>query len=171
MILAIILTTLAVAPDLCGDVLTDDDGTPYTDVLGQTLSRYCEWTGPDAPRLDAEVCCDIDGDDAQCDLPDDIGRCATGSDRYSCEFGEATADGVTCYQPFPDACDFGFCLEYVGEPPVEAKGAELLCCTSQGCETITVDVSVACSESGGYLVACSGGATNEDGTVDCLEDE
>ena len=64
MSLSIILTTIlsnfaTSSPNLCDDVYVDTDGSPYTDSIGQMLSRYCVWTGPDAPVWDADVCCTI----------------------------------------------------------------------------------------------------------------
>ncbi|HLT35385.1 MAG TPA: hypothetical protein VK034_03845, partial [Enhygromyxa sp.] len=61
--LSIILTTtiLTTSPDLCGDVYVDENGDPYTDGVGQTWSRFCDWTGPSAPVLDLDVCCTISG--------------------------------------------------------------------------------------------------------------
>jgi hypothetical protein len=38
----------APAPDLCADVYLNTAGEPITDSSGTTLSRFCEWTGPDA---------------------------------------------------------------------------------------------------------------------------
>ncbi|EDM79614.1 hypothetical protein PPSIR1_21339 [Plesiocystis pacifica SIR-1] len=168
-----ILQTFAIlsgVPDLCGELHRDDDGEAYVDALGQVFPRYCQPSGPDAPILDAELCCEIDetSDLAVCDFPDVYDRCTTG-ERYACEYGEATEAGVTCYQPFVDACDMGLCLEYVGPPPVEATES-LLCCTSQGCEPLAADVAWTCMEAGGYVTVCADGQTNEDGTVTCFDD-
>jgi hypothetical protein len=73
--LSIIVTTIlnmfATSPDLCAEPYLDPYGTPCTDSIGQTRSRYCKWTGPDAPLLDANVCCTIDGDGA---TPHDAAR-------------------------------------------------------------------------------------------------
>ena len=120
-------------PNLCADVYLDEIGQPFSDSLGQTLSRYCQWAGPDAPKLDTDVCCTIDQDGAHCSLPDDSGRCALGFKMY-CEHGAVFGGGVTCMQPFPSACQEGFCAEGL---TIEATGTEqLLCCTGQGCEPI-----------------------------------
>ncbi|EDM78407.1 hypothetical protein PPSIR1_06146 [Plesiocystis pacifica SIR-1] len=167
MMLTFILSTLILAPDLCADVYIDDDGSPYTDGLGQTFSRYCQWTGPDAPRLDADLCCTIDGDNSTCEFPDANDRCVVGERRH-CEYGEAVADGAVCYQPFPGACDLGFCVDEL-DPVATPMGSSILCCTWQGCEEISADMLWACAEIDGYSTFCDGGATNEDGTVDCLE--
>ena len=63
-ILSTLLNLFAISPDLCEVPYLDITGEPCTDSIGQTLSRYCKWTGPDAPTLDADVCCSIEGDDA-----------------------------------------------------------------------------------------------------------
>jgi len=169
--LSIILTTIIIttSPDLCADVYADATGQPYTDAVGQTWSRYCQWTGPDAPVLDLDVCCTISGDNAWCRLPDSNGRCSTGSKRY-CEYGEATSAGtVACYQPFPSTCDFGFCDNVL--PPNSGPVENLLCCYTAGyCTEIeTVEHVWECDDGGGYTSFCDDGAQNLDGTVDCFD--
>jgi hypothetical protein len=64
-ILSTLLSTFATggSPDLCDDVFLDAAGDPITDLVGQTLSRFCKWTGPDVPAWDANVCCTF-ADDA-----------------------------------------------------------------------------------------------------------
>ena len=52
--LSIILTTIlstfaTTSPDLCDDVFLNAAGDPVTDLVRQTLSRFCKWTGPDVP--------------------------------------------------------------------------------------------------------------------------
>ena len=115
-IVTTILNIFATSPDLCAESYLDEYGKPWTDSIGQTLSRYCTWTGPDAPILDAEVCCTIDADTASCWLPDTGSDCQMGSKWY-CEYGEAIAGGVVCYRPYPDACDMGFCVQAPEVPP------------------------------------------------------
>ena len=169
--LSLILTTtiLTTSPDLCADVYVDATGQPYTDAVGQTWSRFCEWTGPSAPVLDLEVCCDISGDDAWCSLPDGNGRCSTGSKAY-CEYGEVTAaNGVVCYQPFPSICEFGFCGDVL--PPEGGPVEAATCCWANGaCVEIetTVDI-VSCGLLGGYSGYCDEGVTNDDGTITCFD--
>ncbi|HLT39392.1 MAG TPA: hypothetical protein VK034_24080 [Enhygromyxa sp.] len=171
--LATILATILLAtnPDLCADVYLDDNGEPYTDAAGQTLSRFCDWTGPDAPVLDLDVCCTISGDNARCSLPNRKGRCSTGSRAYYCEHGEATSTGaVVCYQRFLSACDLGFCGDVL--PPGSGPLEDTLCCwggTGVCTEIETAVDSVNCSTGGGYLTYCKQGAQNTDGTVDCFD--
>ena len=76
-ILTTLLTTLTSSRDLCADVYVDENGTPYSDAVGQTWSRYCEWTGPGSPVLDRDVCCTLGSNAARCTLPDRKGGCST----------------------------------------------------------------------------------------------
>ena len=90
-ILSTLLSTFATgSPDLCDDVFLDASGDPVTDLVGQTLSRFCKWTGPDAPIWDANVCCTFDVDGAACTRTNSRGGCSTGK-RHYCEHGEAVA--------------------------------------------------------------------------------
>jgi len=168
--ISIILTTLfsifANSADLCADVHLDAAGQPVTDSLGQTLARFCKWTGPDAPTLDADVCCVIDDGSAGCWLPDANGRCTAGVKRY-CKYGEVdSAGGVVCLQPLPDACKAGYCVDAPEVPP--PTEALVACCMADGCHLITVDEEIfACT---GSFVSCSWGQTNTDGTVTCYDD-
>jgi hypothetical protein len=168
-----ILTTILLTtnPDLCGYVYVDENGQPYTDAAGQTLSRFCEWAGPDAPVLDLDVCCTISGDDARCSLPNRRGHCSTGSRAYYCEYGEATSKGeVVCYQPFLSACELGFCVDV--QPPGSGPLEDTLCCwggTGVCTEIETHQHSYDCTTGGGYVTFCKSGAQNADGTVDCFD--
>jgi hypothetical protein len=151
--LSIILTTTLftnlTSPDLCAYVYTDANGVPYTDAIGQTWSRFCEWTGPTAPALDRDVCCTISGDTATCTLPDRKGRCSMGSKMF-CEYGETTSTGaVVCQQPFASACDFGYCGDVL--PPNAGPLEDILCCWPDGTctEIVTVDDVVDCQGFGG----------------------
>jgi hypothetical protein len=171
--LSTILTTflLTTHPDLCADVYVDDNGRPYMDAIGQTFSRFCEWTGPDAPVLDRDVCCAVSKDGARCSLPDRKGRCATGSRLYYCEHGEVVSTGgVVCYQPLVNVCDFGFCGNVA--PPNAGPLEDGVCCWPSGaCTNVGVSQEVIdCVEGGGILGNCKLGATNLDGTVDCFDE-
>jgi hypothetical protein len=172
--LSIILTTtiLTTSPDLCADVYVDENGEPYRDAIGQTFSRFCDWSGPDAPVLDRDVCCTTRGDTAWCALPDRKGRCSSGSTLYYCERGEVTSTGVVvCYQPLVNLCDFGFCGTVL--PPNAGPMEDGICCWPSGVCTHaeTGQDAIACSDGYGILGNCKLGATNADGTVDCFDDE
>ena len=171
--LAIIFTTMlnffANTPDLCADVYLDAAGDPYTDVIGQTLSRYCEWTGPDVPVWDADVCCTIDDEGAHCSVPDTNGRCAIGYRMY-CEYATATTSGeVVCYQPFPSMCDAGHCIAASDVSPA-AQASMMGCCNGGGgCQPIEAAQVWDCEGGGGTLLFCHDGVTNADGTMDCWD--
>jgi hypothetical protein len=169
--LSIILTTLltTLTPDLCADVYVDANGVPYTDSVGQTFSRFCDWTGPSTPVLDRDVCCTISGNTATCTLPSTSGRCKTGSKMY-CEYGEATSTGaVVCYQPFPSICDFGFCGDVL--PPDSGPLENVLCCWPNGvCTEVVSSADVDDCASGGTIGYCKNGALYPDGSVDCFDE-
>lgn len=167
-ILTTILQVFATSPDLCADVYVDADGQPLTDAAGQTVSRYCQPAGPDAPVLDADVCCSIDGDQAKCVFPDAHGRCSRDAKMY-CEYGESIGAEVICYQRFPSACDFGFCDGVA--PPGLGPFEGILCCWNGSiCIEIATLVEVGfCDDNYGYIAWCDNGAQNSDGTVDCFD--
>jgi hypothetical protein len=168
-ILASILSNFATnAPNLCDDVYLDASGDPVTDLVGQTLSRYCAWTGPDAPVWDANVCCTIDADGAACSQTAKS-RCPTGSKLMYCEHGAATPlGGVTCYQPFPGMCDAGLCVEAPDSPPATAQMVEfIVCCGSGGaCQYVQQGEGWDCQ---GELLACEYGITEANGSVVCFD--
>ena len=156
-------STTGSPPNLCDEVYLGEDGGPIHDSTGRTLSRHCEWTGPDAPVLDSEVCCELDESGAACSLPDTRGQCSFG-ERYWCEYGEATAlGGVVCYQPLPDACEAGHCVEAPTEPPT-GEPIEAMCCGAGGC--LPIEWGDDCE---GQFVACLWGISNTDGTVECFD--
>lgn len=139
------------------------------DLVGQTLSRYCEWTGPDAPVWDADVCCTIDDDGAACAPTSSTGRCMSGTKQMYCEHGAAVpGGGVVCYQPFPSMCDAGRC---VAPPPImpEAKTSSYVaCCTAAGpCHLVEPETGLDCD---GQLFSCGYGMSNPDGSVECFGD-
>lgn len=151
-------------PDLCDDVYLDADGVPIHDAKGMTFSRYCEWTGPDAPWWGAAVCCSFDAAGAHCTVPDSRG--CEGAYEMWCDHGEQASDGsVTCYQPFPDICDSGFCLD---APAGAEQGDAVPVCCIPGDGCYEVDFGDNCP--GGYLGWCYSPYTNEDGTVGCADD-
>ncbi len=167
--LSVIFTTLlnifVTSPNLCEDVYLDSTGSPYTDSTGQTLPRYCEWTGPDAPVWDADVCCSIDRSGAHCSQPDGMGRCPVGLKMY-CEHGALMPGGdVACYQPFPSMCDVGSCIQPPDVPPpgTAVWGA---CCSEGGaCQHVSADDTFECPD--GQYVVCEDGYLHDDGTVEC----
>ena len=165
-VLSTLLSTFATpVPNLCDDVIVDALGQPLTDVVGQTLSRYCAWTGPDAPAWDADVCCTFDDDSAACSVPLATG-CPSGASRMYCKHGKADAlGGVTCYQPFPDACEAGMCVQAPELPP--PTSALLLCCGPFGiCYEVNSEQADDCA---GELAWCDYGSIDGNGVVECWE--
>lgn len=168
-ILTTLLSTFAITPpNLCDDVFLDASGDPITDLAGQSLSRYCKWTGPDVPAWSADVCCTFAGHAASCTRTDTRGRCPTGTSKRYCEHGSLGADGrVTCYQPLPDACEAGWCVEAPEFIP-EAQMIEFVACCGAGgaCQYVHTDNIEDCL---GDFLACNYGILNEDGTVECWD--
>ena len=159
---------LSTAPNLCDDAYLNAAGEPITDTTGRTLPRHCEWRGPDAPTLEANVCCKIGEDDrADCQLANLRGYCPSGA-RMWCEHGEvdSTTGAVTCMEAFPSACAEGFCIEAPAQPPQEMH-PELLCCGPGGCTPVETSDDIDNCE--GHFLACDWGMSNADGTVECFE--
>jgi hypothetical protein len=167
-ILSTLLSTFATtAPDLCADVFLDASGDPITDLVGQTLSRFCKWTGPDVPAWDADVCCTFADDAAQCSATDTRGRCPSGTAKRYCEHGSLGADGrVTCYQPFPDACEAGWCIEAPETIPEAQMSEYMMCCAGGVCTYVVFGHSSDCF---GEILACDYGFVDENGFVECWE--
>lgn len=160
-----LLNLFVASPDLCADVYLDPAGAPYTDSVGHTLSRYCQWTGPDVPVWNSAVCCMVDSDGAQCSRPGRNGRCVAGL-RMSCKYGEAlSGGGVVCYQPFPDACERGYCGRAPTTVAALPQESYMGCCSTGGvCQLVTGTTIDDCD---GDFILCDHGFQNEDGTVEC----
>ncbi|NVB36227.1 hypothetical protein G6O69_38365 [Pseudenhygromyxa sp. WMMC2535] len=156
-------SALASLPDLCDDVYLDEIGAPVTDSEGTRLSRFCQWTGPDAPLWADHVCCSI-GASASCTATDENGRCTTGIKMW-CDYGEQINGEVVCYQPFDDACDRGFCDD------LAPSGSDLvyvapLCCFEHLDACYELSIAEYC---GGFFLNCDSPYSNSDGTVGCGE--
>ena len=154
------------APDLCDDVYLNADNEPITDAYGTTLSRFCEWTGPDAPVWDDDLCCTTGAVGAECTPATLESSCPTGKRMY-CEYGELLADSsVVCYQPFPATCESS-----CGEPAATIQAPDyiqetLLCCYNGNCYDFSPALGDTCP---GELSWCYWGYLLEDGTVDCYD--
>ena len=156
-------SAFASPPDLCEqDVLLDETGQPMTDSQGVTLSRYCEWAGPDVPVWADTMCCSLGAAGATCSVTSERGRCATGLDAYYCEYGEQTVGGFVCYESFPSACETGSCS---GVQSPEAGPLEgVICCSYGACVSWEDEDAGDC---GGFYTWCNIGYSKEDGTIDC----
>ncbi len=150
--------------DLCADVRIGPDGSPITDSYGQTISRFCELTGPTPPVWAADVCCTFgSADDARCKPPTARG-CSVGATMW-CEYGEMTGAEVTCYQPFQDTCEAGFCDVATPTPDVTA---DLLCCYGTNICYEWGDNWESCE---GMLSFCLAGESHPDGSTTCHDYE
>jgi hypothetical protein len=171
--LSIILSTLlstfstTAVPNLCDYVYRDASGAPITDSVGQTLSRFCEWAGPDAPVWNANVCCTFDANGAACMRTNSRGGCSTGKKHY-CEYGEAVAGGgVICYQPLPSMCDVSTCVAPPDVPPTGQESDSIVCCSPGGaCQWVSVDESYDCI---GEIAYCDHGYQDGNGVVECWD--
>ncbi|NJK31807.1 MAG: hypothetical protein HC927_04960 [Deltaproteobacteria bacterium] len=161
-------------PDLCAEPVRGATGEPYADREGQTISRFCD-PRVDPPVLDKEVCCSV-GEVATCKLPDAVGRCTSGM-KFWCEHGEAVGGKIECYQDGPSTCAAGLCKpgqDYIGNGAIFDDSSWVCCqgedddfeCMYVGESGPHPPAGVVCD---GSLTVCSWGATNEDGTVDCLD--
>ena len=161
-------TAFATPPDLCAkDVYADATGDPFTDSTGTTLSRYCQWTGPDAPVWAGDACCSFDDTGAQCLAPEARGTCAEGFDLYSCKYGEEVAGGLICYQPFPSACMGENCDQPPTGPDYSPGPQEdIICCINGICYEWDDLNYEDCS---GEYTWCSDGYSKLDGTVECFD--
>ena len=166
-IFTIFATFASDTPNLCDEVLLDATGSPYTDSIGQTLARFCQWTGPDAPVWNKDVCCTIDENDARCSTTDAKGRCRVGSTMY-CKYGAAMRDGsVVCFQPLPSMCELGLCVQAPDDPP-PGHASYGACCSEGGvCQLVTHENTFDCPD--GLFVNCDHGMQNDDGTVECYD--
>ena len=168
-LLSLLFISPSVAPpDLCDDGLLNSSGTERVDSRGQNLPVHCQWTGPDAPVWDDEVCCDLDSAGSACTLERSRdGSCQVGS-VYYCEHGEPTSTGgFVCYQPYPSMCDAGLCVEApTSAPPVVAVTPLISCCNAEG---VCVWVGYNTTDCEGELSYCHWAMTLLDGTVECFE--
>ncbi|MFV8750104.1 hypothetical protein ACNOYE_06110 [Nannocystaceae bacterium ST9] len=159
-------------PDLCEEPVHAVTGEVYTDLVGQTISRFCK-PRIDPPVLDREVCCSI-GASASCKFPTSVGRCTSGM-KFWCEYGQQIGTSVICYQQSPDACAQGYCNGYdTGTPVFIFESTSWICCNDEGGGCVYVGeggmTPPAEASCGGWLTSCNTGSTNEDGTVSCHGD-
>lgn len=157
----LILSSLAVGL-LAAPLVVQASGYRY---LCTSTRRVCEYTGPDAPYLNADVCYGS----ASGVVLKGIKPCPTGTWPYHVEHGEVVdpiTNTVAAYVPLDDACSQpGLCID--GPPPAGAQ-EHPMCCTSdsQGNETCYDGASC-----GGTLWWCADGVCNDDGTITCFAKE
>lgn len=123
-------------------------------------ARVCEYTGPNAPLLDMDVCLDLSG---QVMLKGST-ACSAGSVPFHARYGEvydAVLGLVVAYTPLADACTVpGLCETVPGDFAGDMEEEEAICCIGSICWPG--------SDCGGTLLWCHDGVSNEDGTVTCF---
>jgi hypothetical protein len=160
-------TARAGLPDLCDDVHLDPTGAPYVDSTGMPLSRFCTWTNELAVTLWANhVCCTIGTTTATCTATSSTGRCLAGAKMW-CDYATVSGSSVTCQQPWPDACEEGFCT--VAAPSsIPSAFVEPLCCNGpDDCYVVAVPSDCDAAK----FMHCSSPYTNANGSVGCADDE
>ncbi|EDM77800.1 hypothetical protein PPSIR1_38499 [Plesiocystis pacifica SIR-1] len=124
-------------------------------------SKVCEYTGPNAPLLNAAVCLDPAG---QVRLKGST-ACPQGSVPFHARYGEVyepTQQLVVAYIPLESACSVPeICQELPDGYTDNTSTAQNICCIGAVCWPG--------SDCGGTLLWCDDGVCNEDGTVTCFE--
>ncbi len=152
-------------PDLCSeDVYLNPEGIPLEDSDGTTLSRYCVWTGEDAPVWAGEVCCEFGPDSAYCTPTDARGECSTVQVKRWCDHAKFNGEQVVCLQSFPSACRSGACADPPLGVQIDPQTLTPLCCFGGACYEITDE-----EPCGGSFQWCDSPYTNPDGTVGCAD--
>ena len=129
--------------------------------LCTSVPSQCDYRGPDAPLLQANVCF---GSAIGIRLMS--GSCPSGTWPYHVKHGEVVdpiTNQVAAYIPLDDACTKpGICV--AGPPPAGAQEYPMCCTGSGGSETCYSN-----SSCGGTLWWCLDGVCNADGTITCFE--
>ncbi len=139
----------------------DAHATTYRDLCG-AVPDECEYSGPEAPVLAANVCWSRTTSQAQLMTG---ATCPTGSWPYFVKYGvvDPLTQVVTGLVPLEDACSRpGLCQPGSFAPPNTTAGA--MCCIGDVCWP----AEDLCN--GGELLFCAEGASNEDGTVTCFDE-
>lgn len=146
-------------------VLVSVDAHATTRDLCTSVPGECEYTGPDAPVLAANVC--WFRSTATTRLMTGA-TCPTGGWPYFVKYGmvDTLTLEVTGFVPLEDACTVpGLCSPGYLAPPNSWTSAAM-CCIGDLCWPSTAPEPCA-----GELLYCSNGVTNEDGTVECFDDQ
>jgi hypothetical protein len=152
---------VALLPLTAGLLVHQTARAEYREFCG-SVSSECEYTGPWAPVLAANVCWSRTTSTATLMTG---ATCPTGSWPYFVKYGlvDALSLQVTAFIPLDDACSRpGICQPGEFAPPNTTTAP--ICCPgpcwpaeSQECE-------------GQDITFCADGATNEDGTVTCFDE-
>lgn len=154
----ILAATLSLAPRAASATYRD---------LCASVPAACEYTGPDAAVLGADVCYSSTGGVTL----KGSGACPTGAWPYYLDYGEIVdplTGEVAAYIPLDWACSHsGICEE--GDPPVGSDPQEApICCEFGFCVPAE---EVLCDSENSLLVFCYDGVTESDGSVTCFEGE
>jgi hypothetical protein len=153
---------VALLPLLVGLLVSQPASAEYRDFCG-SVPGACEYTGPDAPVLAANVCWSRSTSTATLLTG---ATCPTGSWPYFVKYGlvDALSVHVTAFIPLDNACSRpGICQPGEFAPPNTTTAA--ICCP----DFCWPYESAECE--GQDILFCSDGASNEDGTVTCFEEE
>lgn len=133
--------------------------------LCTSVSSQCEFTGPDAPVLAANVCWSRTTGTTTL-MTSSI--CPNGSYPFFVKYGLVSVTGiVTGLMPLPDACDRpGLCTPSEFAPPSGTTSAAMCCLDGVCWPAVAINTC-----EGGEILFCSEGVTNEDGTVECFDNE
>jgi hypothetical protein len=131
--------------------------------LCTSVPSACEYAGPDAPLLNANVCWNGSVARLRGSVP-----CPTGSWPYFVQHGWVDPWGIVqAYIALDDACDHGWCTVLPpGTVPPTDEGE--VCCPL---ETSGGDCTLEVLDCVGEILWCESYEANEDGTVECTEFE
>ncbi len=142
----------------------DAHATNYRDLCSSVPSA-CEYTGPSAPILAVDVCWSRATSTSTLMTG---ATCPTGSWPYSVKYGlvDPLSLVVTSFVPLEDACSRpGLCSPGYLAPP-NTWTAAAMCCIDGTCWP-----QVGLGGCAGEILICLDGVTNEDGTVECFDDQ
>ncbi|EDM74202.1 hypothetical protein PPSIR1_17630 [Plesiocystis pacifica SIR-1] len=125
-------------------------------------SKVCQYTGPNAPILDADVCLDPTGTVRL----KGTAACATGHVPFHVRHGEVyepLQQLVVAYVPLQRACSVPGLCEPKTEYSTGESNEEVICCIGAVCWPGW--------DCDGTLFWCEDGVSNEDGTVTCFDGE
>ena len=142
----------------------DAHATNYRDLCSSVPSA-CEYTGPNAPVLAVDVCWSRATSTATLMTG---ATCPTGSWPYSVKYGlvDPLSLVVTGFIPLDDACSRpGLCSPGYLAPGSTWTSAAMCCINGTCWPQVGYD---GCS---GQILFCANGVSNDDGTVECFDDQ
>lgn len=145
---------------------TQAHATTYRD-LCTSIPDQCDYTGPNAPVLAANVCWSRATSTSRLMTG---ATCPSGSYPFSLKYGvvDPLSGIVAGFVPLDDACSRpGLCLPGSFAPPTTTPAP--MCCVGDQCWTIEAGLEPLDCE--GEILYCTDGATNDDGTVSCFDDD